>query len=171
MDAQSLNVRISRLEEQIKTGNITVNAIPVQMSPTPTEQKEEAPKPQPVAADVAVAEGEELEINVWSELCAQLRSELSPPEVGFFPASLNGPVKGILRGDTLVLMCTNSFAKAVVDKREVLELAARKATAMFGRPIRVIAADKDTVNVRNDQMEQLLQFGRDHSDIINIKKD
>ena len=171
MDAQSLNVRISRLEEQIKTGNITVNAIPAQMSPTPTEQKEEAPKPQPVAADVAVAEGEELEINVWSELCAQLRSELSPPEVGFFPASLNGPVKGILRGDTLVLMCTNSFAKAVVDKREVLELAARKATAMLGRPIRVIAADKETVNVRNDQMEQLLQFGRDHSDIINIKKD
>ena len=171
MDAQSLNVRISRLEEQIKTGSITANAIPAQQNPAPAQEKAEVPKPQPVAADVAVAEGDELDINVWSELCDQLRSELSPPEVGFFPASLNGPVKGILRGDTLVLMCTNAFAKAVVDKREVLDLAARKATAMFGRPIRVIAADKETVNVRNDQMEQLLQFGRDHADLINIKKD
>ena len=125
----------------------------------------------PVAAEVAAVEGDELEPNIWSELCAQLRSELLPPEVGFFPASPNGPVKGILRGDILVLLCTNSFAKAVVDKREVLELVARKATAMLGRPIRVIAADKETINMKNDQMEQLLQFGRDHSDIINIKKD
>ena len=145
--------------------------MPVQQTPAPTQEKVETPKPQPVAVETAVAEGDELEPNVWSELCAQLRSELLPPEVGFFPASLNGPVKGVLKGNTLVLLCTNSFAKAVVDKREVLELAARKATAMLGRPIRAIAADKETMNVKNDQMEQLLQFGRDHSDIINIKKD
>jgi hypothetical protein len=171
MDAQSLNVRISRLEEQIKTGNITVNAVPAQQASVPAAEIVEMPKPQPVAAETAAIEGDELEPNVWSEFCAQLRSELLPPEVGFFPASLNGPVKGILKGDTLVLLCTNSFAKAVVDKREVLELAARKATGMLGRPIRVIAADKEILNVKNDQMEQLLQFGRDHSDIINIKKD
>ena len=171
MDAQSLNVRISRLEEQIKTGNITVAAAPVQQTAEQPKAAMNEPKPQPIVAETAAKLGDELEPNVWSELCAQLRSELSPPEVGFFPASPNGPVKGVLQGDTLVLLCTNAFAKAVVDKREVLELVGRKTTAMLGRPIRVVAADKDNINVKNDQMEQLLQFGRDHSDIINIKKD
>ena len=171
MDAQSLNVRLSRLEEQIKTGNITVNAAPAVQTAGQPQQAVEAPKPQPVAVDAVAALGDELEPNVWAEFCAQLRSELSPPEVGFFPPSPNGPVKGILKEDILVLLCTNAFAKTIVDKREVLEVAARKATAMFGRPIRVVAADKENVNVKNDQMEQLLQFGRDHSDIINIKKD
>ena len=171
MDARSLNVRISRLEEQIKTGNITVNAAPVEQMPAQLQEKAEAPKPQPVAVETVAEMGDELEPNVWSELCAQLRSELSPPEVGFFPASSNGPVKGVLQGDTLVLLCTNAFAKTVVDKREVLELVARKATAMLGRPIRVIAADKGNMNEKNKQMEQLLRFGRDHSDIIHIKKD
>ena len=170
MDAQSLNVRISRLEEQIKTGNITLNAAPAQQAVAPTPEKLEEPKPQALSVEEA-ALGDELEPNVWSEFCAQLRSELSPPEVGFFPASPNGPVKGVLQGDTLVLLCTNAFAKAVVDKQEVLDVATRKATAMLGRPIRVIAADKENLNVKNGQMEKLLQFGRDHSDIINIKKD
>ena len=171
MDAQSLNVRLSRLEEQIKTGNITVAAAPVQQTAEQPKEASADPKPQPIAAETAASLGDELEPNVWSEFCAQLRTELSPPEVGFFPPSPNGPVKGVLQGDTLVLLCTNSFAKAIVDKQEVLEVATRKATAMLGRPIRVVAADKENINVKNDQMEQLLRFGRDHSDIINIKKD
>ena len=124
----------------------------------------------PVAPVTDIA-GEELEPGVWAELCAQVRSELSPPEVGFFPSSANGPVKGILQGDVLVLLCANAFAKTVVDKPEVLQLVARKASNILERPIRVVAADKETAKTKNEQMEQLLKFGRAHSDVVNIKKD
>ena len=45
-----------------------------------------------------------------------------------------------------------------------------KASAKLGRMIRVKAFDKNATNEPNQQMEQLLQFGRTHSDIINIKE-
>ena len=67
----------------------------------------------------------------------------------------------------LVLSCANAFTKAVVDKPEVLELISRKVSAKLGHPVRVIASDK--TNVKNEQMEQLLQFGREHSNVIKIK--
>ena len=170
LDAQSLNVRLSRLEEQIKSGNITVKSAPAAQTgeqPAPVQEPVQ-PMIAPPVEDIA---GEELEPGVWAELCAQIRSELSPPEIGFFPSSPNGPVKGVMQGDVLVLLCTNNFAKTVVDKREVLELVARKAAGVLGRPIRVVAADKETAKTKNEQMEQLLKFGRAHSDIVNIKKD
>jgi hypothetical protein len=56
-----------------------------------------------------------------------------------------------------------------VDKPDVLEIVSRKASAKLGRPIRVFASDK--TGVQNGQMEQLLQFGREHSGVINIKQD
>ena len=96
-----------------------------------------------------------------------MRSELKPPVSGFFGP--NGPIQGILKGNTFLLLCTNDFAKTVVDKPEILEMVSRKVTAKVGRPIRAVAADKN--NAKSQQMEQLLQFGRDHADIINIKND
>ena len=68
-------------------------------------------------------------------------------------------------------LCANSFAKDVVDKREVLEIVARKASAKLNRQVRAIAVDKTAAKVRNEQMEQLLQFGKAHSDVVKIKKD
>ena len=66
-----------------------------------------------------------------------------------------------------MLSCTNKFAKEVVDKPEVLELVARKVSAKLGRPAKVFVTDK--TKAINKQMEQLLQFGRDHSNLVNIK--
>ena len=171
LDPKSLNVRISRLEEQMKSGNITVmNTSAQQQVDSPEKAKPQIALPSEISS-VSEIKGVELEPAVWSEFCAQMRSELIPPEVGFFPASPNGPVKGLLHGDILVLLCKNSFAKTVIDKREVLELAARKATAMLNRPIRVLATDKESAKETNEQMENLLKFGREHADIVNIKKD
>ena len=52
----------------------------------------------------------------------------------------------------------------------VLELVGRKVSAKLGRPIKAVATDKSAGNLKNEQMEQLLQFGRAHSDIIKIKE-
>lgn len=67
------------------------------------------------------------------------------------------------------MVCANAFTKEVVDKPEILELVTRKTSAKLGRPIRAVAVDKNATNVKSEQMEQLLKFGRAHSDVINIK--
>ena len=170
MDAESLNVRISRLEDQLRTGNVVVSAVPATV---PAAEKAEIVEPVPAMnAEIPTEmEGEELQPGMWADICAQVRSELTPPITGFFTAAENGPVKGRLQGNTVILLCANSFAKDVVDKREVLELVARKVSSKLGRQVRAVAVDKTAAKVKNEQMEQLLQFGRAHCDIVNIKKD
>ena len=48
-------------------------------------------------------------------------------------------------------------------------MISRKASAKLGRPVRAVAVDKTKINVKSKQMEQLLRFGQEHSDIIKIK--
>ena len=167
MDAESLNARLTRLEDQIKSGSFTVQ------KSANTKQEEVDDRPPmpddmdapPVFGESVVQEADETPAIFWTEICAQVRMELKPPVSGFFAP--NGPVKGTVKDETFVLMCANTFVKDVVDKPEVLELITRKVSAKLGHPVRVVATDK--TNTKSNQMEQLLQFGRAHSDVINIK--
>ncbi len=165
LDAESLNARLTRLEDQVNSGQIVMQSAPVQ--PASQNVSEAAVLNEPEAEQEVTAEivADEMPAGLWTELCVQIRKELKPPVSGFFAP--NGPVQGILQGNTFVLSCTNAFAKAVIDKPEVLDLVSRKVSAKIGRSVKAVASDK--TNVKNEQMEQLLQFGRDHSDIINIK--
>ncbi len=164
LDAQSLNARLTRLEDQVKSGGFSVQQMPANQAVQSNDviAEEELPgQPEIPAAQIE----DEAPTGFWLDICSQVRMELKPPVSGFFAA--NGPVQGLLKGNTVVLLCANGFAKAVVDKPEVLELVARIAAAKLGRPIRVVASDK--TGIQNEQMEQLLQFGREHSDVIKIK--
>ena len=165
LDAESLNARLTRLEDRINSGDISVKqtVAPVIKKDIPpmTEEIEEPREEMPAEPEKT----DELPAGMWTEICAQIRKELKPPVSGFFAP--NGPIQGVLQGNVFVLSCANSFTKTVVDKPEVLELVARKVSAKLGRSVRVVASDK--TNVRNEQLEQLLQFGREHSNVINIK--
>ncbi len=165
LDAESLNARLTRLEDQIKSGSF-----PVAQKPAPNPIKEEnAPVLQDIPAKPSTSPEEqpsdETPAGFWTEICTQIRRELRPPVSGFFAP--NGPVEAVVKGDAVILLCANSFAKDVVDKPEILELLARKASARLGRPVKAVIRDK--TNHKNEHMEQLLQFGRAHSDIVNIK--
>ena len=67
------------------------------------------------------------------------------------------------------LLAVFGFIVDVINKPEILEMVSRKASAKLGRPIRAVAIDKTKRNVKSKQMEQLLRFGQEHSDIIKIK--
>ena len=56
----------------------------------------------------------------------------------------------------------------IVSKPEIMALVARKASAKLGRQLRVVITDNTGLTEKNRQMEQLLNFGRDHTDIVNI---
>lgn len=173
LDMESLNSRLTKMEEQIRSGAITLSAVAA-----PSEQTEERP-PFPDDADVPYQAHEpapdeppvtEAPVGFWTDIASQVRKELKPPLTGFFATTPNAPVQGVLRGDRLDILCDGAFTLEMVNKPEILDLLSRKATAIMGRPIRAVARDKTVSRNDSRQMEQLLSFGRAHGDIINIKE-
>ncbi len=178
-DTESIIARLTSLEDQLRSGSFVAAA------PARSSVQEQ---PQPETPDIAQAEPAWVEeipethipaeepataieepVGFWTDLAIALHNELKPPYAGFFTTSVNAPVRGELRGNQLVLICTNQLAKDIIDKPEVLDLVARKASARLGTPIRVVLTDGNTPQDKNGQMEKLLNFGRAHSDIITIK--
>lgn len=175
LDAQALNARLTRLEEQVSSGSF-VAAAPAAAPPVP-EAEEERP-PMPDDDDAPPAEEsfappmpkEEAPVGFWTDLVSAVRQELRPPVSGFFSATPNAPIQGVLRGDKVVLRCANAFTAEMVSKPEILSLVSRKATAILGRPTMAVAEDQTQKPTAGAGMERLMDFGRNHSDIVKIKE-
>ena len=176
LDAKALNARLTRLEEQLKSGSFTVAAAAVKAPAPAAEEPEEERPPMPTDEDAPMEMAapepvqDQTPVGFWSELVASLRQELRPPVSGFFLATPNSPVQGVLQGNQVVLRCTNPFTLEMINKPEVLMLVGRKAAAILGRPVSAKAVDKTAGADNNAAMERLLAFGRDHSDIVRIKE-
>ena len=104
----------------------------------------------------------------WLELVGEIRQELSPPVSGFFVATPTAPVRGVLRGNTLELRCQGSFPAESVSAKPVQEVIARKAAARLGRAVQIKVVDV-TQTGNTGRMEQLMNFGRAHQDIVKIR--
>ena len=178
LDAQALNARLTRLEEQIKSGSF-VAAQPAQAAskaPVADDYDDDRP-PMPDDADAPPVFEEapvqqsrsEMPVGFWSDLVGAVRKELKPPVSGFFVATPNAPVQGALAGDKLELRCTNDFTAQMLDRPDILEIVSRKASAMLSKPIRAVVVDMNARPQSNGRMEQLMNFGRNHSDIVKIK--
>ena len=177
LDAESLNARLTRLEEQLKTGSFTGMQTP-KAAPVPEEPDDEHPPlpsdedapPSDEEPNAAPTQAAQAPAGFWTDLMTATRKELKPPASGFFVASQNSPLRGALKGDTLELRCINTFVAEAVNRPDILEVVSRKASAMLERPIRVDVVDLSAKPARNPRMEQLLNFGRAHSDVVNIKE-
>jgi len=174
LDAQSLNARLGRLEQQLKSGNFVM---PKRRQPQP-EPEEEWP-PIPTDEDAPPFPKEELDpapatdeapVGFWPDLAGELRRELKPPISGFFAVSPNAPVQCALTADTLELRCASDFAAQMVGKPDILQLVSQKASAKLGRNIRAVAVDMNARPANSRAMNSLLDFGRAHSGIVNIKE-
>ena len=98
-----------------------------------------------------------------------MRKELKPPASGFFAPSPNAPIQGVLQGNKLELRCSNTFTMETINKPEILEVVSRKASAQLGRRITASAVDMAAKPANNPRMEQLLNFGKAHADVVRIK--
>ena len=178
LDAQALNARISRVEEQLASG-VLVKAAPQTSGdeydddrpPFPDDaddpargQLPERPPAQPAPAPQA-----ETPAGFWPALSEKLRAELSAKDRGFFAA--NGPLHPVLQGEsTLIMAADNEFVLGMVKKPAIEQLIREKASALLGRPVAVRFALKNQVsNLGKDPMDALVQFGEQHSDIFTIK--
>ena len=72
-------------------------------------------------------------------------------------------------GNTLELRCSNSFTAQMLDRPDILEVVSRKASAQLGRQITAFAVDMAAKPANNPRMEQLLNFGKAHADVVRIK--
>ena len=169
LDAKSLNARLSRLEEQVKTGSFSVVQAPVPQSApaAPMPDVPEAPLEEELPEEPVP---DELPLGFWAELVAGVRQEIKPPVSGFFVSTENAPVQGVLVKGVLELRCKNTFTAEMVGKTETLQIVSRKASALLGRPVKVITVDLSAKPSGNARMEKLLNFGRNHSEIINMKE-
>ena len=173
-DMQSLIARLTRMEDQIRSGSF----ISTEPLPETTQQQQEPQKKsdfivgetQPVLEEKAESFVDQTPVGFWTDVAAAVRKELNPALSGFFATTPNAPLRGILCGEKLLLACANKFIMEIVNKPDILALVSRKASAQLGRPLRVVVTDQSAAEEKNAQMEQLLDFGRAHSDIINIKE-
>ena len=173
LDAEALNARITRIEDKINSGDLQVKVMPKSV-PADLGDDERPPLPDDMDAPPALEEElppprNDAPVGFWSDIVSAAKKELKPPAVGFFSTTPDSLIKGILQGDKLILECSNGFVLEAVNKPQILAVVAQKASAKLGRPIRVVPTDKNANPRNNAHMEQLLQFGRDHSDIIKIK--
>ena len=174
-DTDALIARLTRVEEQLKAGVVSVAPQQVVKQPVWQEETVEAPFvdqiEEPTELEIPISQVEsEAPVGFWSDVASAVRNEMKTPAGGFFTTSAEAPVKGILQGDRLMLVCANAFTKDIVNKPDILELVSRKASAKLGRPVRATVVDKDMTVTKTKQMEQLLDFGRAHSDFISIKE-
>jgi len=180
LDPESLNARLTRLEEQLKSGSFVIRQQEKKVKEVPEDLDDERP-PLPDDADAPPPEGGEVPPSAaeshsqapagfWTDLMTASRKELNPPASGFFVASQNSPLRGALKGDILELRCEVTFVADIVNRPDILEVVTRKASSLLGRPVRVNVVDMSARPAGNPRMEQLLNFSKAHSDIVNIKE-
>ena len=171
LDAQAMNARLTKLEEQIRNGSFVAMKPQESNDTVDFDDEDRAPFPEdedaPPVSEL-LPPVDEAPLGFWTDIAAQTRQELQPPVSGFFAPAPHSPVKGVLTGDTLQLQCNAPFVTDIINKPEVLQVVARKASAKLGKQIRVVAVDLSSEG-SPQKMDQLLQFGKAHSDIVKIK--
>ncbi len=169
LDALAMNARLTRLEEQIKTGAFVVHSAAPQQEPVEALQEEYPPCPEDADAppEIPAQPQEETPVGFWTDLMNGVRGELKPPVSGFFACTPNTPIHGILRDNQVVLECANDFTYEMINKAEILSIVSRKASSLLSRNIRAVAAVKGAQT--NPRFQKLMDFGR-QSSVVNIKE-
>jgi len=174
LDARSLNARISKIEDQLASGMIVQSR---SAAPEPDEDRpplpdddeappsfdEDAPPVPPMAKPAEAPTG------FWVDFVARLKAEVPAKCKGF--VNVEGPAKPQWDGDVLTLVTPSKFEKTMLDIPQVLEPAARIASGLMGRPIRVRCAERGQKTAAaggQDLFKDLMDFGQDHKDIIQF---
>ena len=170
LDAAALNARISRLENKIASGMISVK---VQPQEDASEEDEEERPPIPDEAPPLPEEEPRQQPGpegFWPKLVQQLRITLRPPALGMFTLGENAPVTGTLRGNVLELRYLK-FAEMILNRPNVLQTVTECASGLAGQPVklRLIAAGETNRQPESPGFQRLMDFGADHPDLIDIK--
>ena len=187
LDLSSLGARVSKLESRLASGDFAPARAAANPEPQPEAEEDDDRPPFPDDADdpfagvsppqeqphrsqdAAPQNDAQAELDRrWPELAAGLREDLGVRERGFFAPG--GPVRAVLKGDTLVLTAQTQFVLDIIKNPRVQQLAAQKASAFFGRPMQAqFALAGQTDASGKDPMDALIARGKEHGDIMTIR--
>ena len=175
LDSEALNARLTKIEDQIATGAFTVAEKPAAKIETEHEDDDRPPLPgdddappdpnEPPAPMVSEAPA-----GFWMDVAAAVQKEVPKTSLAYFGTDPRFAVQGVLFGDELVLECPGQFTMDNINKPEILSIVATKASAKLKRNVRIKVIDRTARPKKTAQMEQLLNFGRAHNDIVKIKE-
>ena len=176
LDVRAINARLSKLEDQIASGQF-VQAVPAPAAASdddrppfyndddapPLFDEDAPPVPQKPAPSEAPS-------GFWPDFVAKVHPELPGRAKGIITP--NGAVTHTLEGDLMTLVVPGTFEKSQLDIPTVLEPCTRAASALLGRPIRVRVSirSKQTAPGGDKAFGSLMNFGKEHSDIIKFTK-
>ena len=171
MDAASLNARLSRLEQAAASGRLAA-AVPAAPQ-EPAEWEEERP-PFSEDADMPAVPREpqpeqkpaqEMPVGFWTDLVEGVSGQIPPGN-----RSLFRQVRPKLQGDELLLAVDSDFVERMIGTAQTLQLVGQKAGELLGRSVRPRVVRQGAAGADGrDRLEELLAFGAQHDDIIEIK--
>lgn len=172
MDAQSLNARLTKLEEAVSTGKVVVQAVaapqsaPAQPKPAPQPAAEPPQQPQPEPQNQQPPGGDSLPVGFWTDLMQAVLPQVQPAHRSI----LSRQVKPQLQGDTLLLLADSGFGKQLLDIPAYLQAIRERAASLLGRPVAVKMAVQGAAAVDGtDGLGQIADFGRQHPEIFAFK--
>ena len=164
LDAQAVSARLSRLETALSS------AEPTALRLQPMLKKEVSP---PTAPDVPpepeqpAPPTEELPVTFWADLVDAAR-KWRPSLGGYINTNDSNLVTPKLSGELLELSCATDMVRSIVDREDVRDFMARKASALLHRPVRVRFTVRSGRS-GEDPMNNLVNIAREHPDIFHIQ--
>ena len=165
LDPAALNARISRLEEAFAGGSFVPKAAPAEPEPeqpAAPEQPQEREPEQPAF--------DELPEGFWAELIAKAGPELPAPTRGMFTVGERQMIHPQLKQDVLLLAANNEWIKKQIDVPVIRSVLQEKASVLLRRQVTVRVASKQEIDGQIDRLNELLRFGKAHSNVITIKE-
>ncbi len=168
LDAQAINARLSRVEQQLAAGVRPVQLQPLAETAAPAPSEPEA-APQPASPPKPRVLPDELPVGFWAELIEKVTPQLDPAEAGFFSTKPDAVLRPVWKDDTLLLCAETEFTRQMADTQTVRQAVSTAAEALLHTPIRVRVVCSPKRDEGSDKFEELLLFAKKHPNIINIK--
>ena len=170
MDAQALNARITRLENKIASGLVTLVQNTSVSEETGEEERPPIPAdPPPEKENQAPVPCDEAPVGFWPRLVEQVRPMLRPPALAMFVVSEDAPVVGKLSNGILYLEPRALIAEKLIARQDVLQIVRECASGILGRPTQVRVGkvgDGDAPN--NENFDKLVHFGQTHGETVDV---
>ncbi len=170
LDAQALSARISKLEQQLASGKLVVEAAP---EPEKEETALQAPAPkktEPEPFAMPELQLEELPVGFWPDVVAAVSTQLDPAEASLFSTKSDAVLRPLLKDGVLLLCADSEFVKQRIDNSRIRQIVTAAAEARLKTRIRVKVVCSPREDDSGDHFAALLAFAEQHKDIINIQK-
>ena len=157
---EAMNARLTKLEAAVAAG-----VRPAEQPPAGQLPPEQPTAKHPPAEELPV-EQPPAEPDFWPALVEGLLPKLNPADRGFFAPTL---VTGRWVENRLQLDCSATYVYDRLNRPELLRQIGQAAGERLGRPVQVVPVDGQARPKQNENLQALLNFGRQHSDIVKIK--